>query len=60
MNKYKEINLEEGMPMVDEAMSYLKMSITLCKQNKIGCLSVVTAMAVAEEAVQFVQKPVNS
>ena len=22
-------------------MSYLKMSITLCKQNKIGCLAVV-------------------
>ena len=37
MSKYKEINLEEGMPTVDEAMSYLKMSITLCKQNKIGC-----------------------
>lgn len=26
MSKYKEINLEEGMPTVDEAMSYLKMS----------------------------------
>ena len=41
MSKYKEINLEEGMPTVDEAMSYLKMSITLCKQNKIGCLAIV-------------------
>lgn len=41
MSKYKEINLEEGMPTVDEAMSYLKMSITLCKQNKIGCLAVI-------------------
>ena len=41
MNKYKEINLEEGMPTVDEAMSYLKMSVTLCKQNKISCLAVV-------------------
>ena len=41
MNKYKEINLEEGMPTVEEAMSYLKMSITLCKQNKIGCLAVI-------------------
>ena len=41
MNKYKEINLEEGMPTVDEAMSYLKMSITLCKQNRIGCLAVI-------------------
>ena len=41
MNKYKEINLEEGMPTVDEAMSYLKMSVTLCKQNKIGCLAVI-------------------
>lgn len=41
MSKYKEINLEEGMPTVDEAMSYLKMSITLCKQNKIGCLVVI-------------------
>lgn len=41
MSKYKEINLEEGMPTVDESMSYLKMSITLCKQNKIGCLAVI-------------------
>lgn len=41
MSKYKEINLEEGMPTVDEAMNYLKMSITLCKQNKIGCLVVI-------------------
>ena len=41
MSKYKEINLEEGMPTVDEAMSYLKMSITLCKQNKIGCLAII-------------------
>ena len=41
MSKYKEINLEEGMPTVDEAMSYLKMSVTLCKQNKIGCLAIV-------------------
>ena len=38
MSKYKEINLEEGMPTVDEAMSYLKMSVTLCKQNKIGVI----------------------
>ena len=39
MSKYKEINLEEGIPTVDEAMSYLKMSIALCKQkiNKSGC-----------------------
>ena len=29
------------MPTVDEAMSYLKMSVTLCKQNKIGCLAVI-------------------
>lgn len=41
MSKYKELDLEEGMPAVDEAMSYLKMSITLCKQNKIGCLAVI-------------------
>ena len=41
MSKYKEINLEEGMPTAEEAMSYLKMSITLCKQNKIGCLAIV-------------------
>ena len=41
MSKYKEINLEEGMPTVDEAMSYLKTSISLCKQNKIGCLAVI-------------------
>ena len=41
MSKYKEINLEEGFPTVDEATSYLKMSITLCKQNKIGCLAVI-------------------
>ena len=41
MNKYKEINLEAGYPTVDEAMSYLKMSVTLCKQNKITCLTVI-------------------
>ncbi len=41
MSKYKEINLEEGMPAVDEAMTYLKMSKTSCKQNKIGCLAVI-------------------
>ena len=41
MSKYKEINLEEGMPTVDEAMSYLKMLLPLCKQNKIGCLAVI-------------------
>ena len=29
MSKYKEINLEEGMPTVDEAISYLKMSVSL-------------------------------
>ncbi len=41
MSKYKEINLEDGLPTVDEALSYLKMSLTLCKQNKIGCLAVI-------------------
>ena len=41
MYKYKEINLEEGMPTVEEAMSYLKMLVPLCKQNKIGCLAVI-------------------
>lgn len=41
MSKYKEINIEEGMPTVDEAMSYLKMSISLCKQNKIACLAII-------------------
>ena len=41
MNKYKEINLEEGFPTVDEAMSYLKTAIILCKQNKIRfCLTI--------------------
>lgn len=39
--KFKEINLEEGMPTVDEAMSYLKMSVGICKSNKIGCLYVI-------------------
>ena len=41
MSKYKEINLEEWLPTEDEAMSYFKMSITLWKQNKIGCLAVI-------------------
>lgn len=26
---------------MDEAMSYLKMSISLCKQNKIACLAII-------------------
>ena len=38
---YKEINLELNMPTVDEAMSYLKMAVKLCKQNKIGCMVVI-------------------
>ena len=41
MSKYKEINLEQGLPTVDEAMSILKTSIILCKQNQIGCLAVI-------------------
>ena len=41
MYKYKEINFEEGLQTVDEAMSYLKMSVTLCKQNKIVCLAII-------------------
>ena len=41
MGTYKEINLEQGMPTVDEAMSYLKAAVLLCKQNKISCLAVV-------------------
>ena len=41
MSKYKEINLEEGRPTVAEAMSHLKMSMTLCKQSKAGCLAVI-------------------
>ena len=49
MSKYKEINLEEGIPTVDESMSYLKMSITLCKQNKIGCLAVIHGYGSSEK-----------
>ena len=41
MNKFKEINLEEGLPTVDEALSYLKSAVELCKKNKIGCLAVI-------------------
>ena len=41
MSGYKEINLELNMPTVDEAMSYLKMAVKLCKQNKIGCMVVI-------------------
>lgn len=41
MCKYKEINIEEGMPTADEAMNYLKMSISFCKQNKIACLAII-------------------
>ena len=41
MAVYKEINLEEGKPKVDDAMSLLKTSVLLSKQNKIKCLLVI-------------------
>lgn len=59
MSKYKEINLEEGMPTVDDAKSYLKMSITLCKQNKSGCLAVIYGYGSSGKGEQFVLKLVN-
>ena len=41
MSAYKEINLEQGMPTVEEAMGYLKVALKLCAQNKIGCMVVI-------------------
>lgn len=35
------INLEDGMPPVDEAMEMLKNKIARCRQNKIKCLYII-------------------
>lgn len=35
------INLEEGMPTVEEAMEMLKNKIKRCRQNKILCLYII-------------------
>ena len=41
MNTWKEINLEEGMPTVDEAMGYLKGALAMCRQEKYKCLTII-------------------
>ena len=35
------INLEEGMPLGDEAMDMLKNKINRCRQNKFKCLYII-------------------
>lgn len=35
------INLEEGMPFVDEAMDMLKNKIKRCRQNNMRCLYII-------------------
>ena len=37
----KEINLEEGMPTCDEALSELKVAVQSAKQNKYKCLIII-------------------
>lgn len=39
--KYKEINIKEGMPLVEEAMQNLRTSIAELKREKYGCVLVI-------------------
>lgn len=39
--KYTEINLEQGMPFVQDAMRYLQDSIARLKRDKCGCVLII-------------------
>ena len=41
MNAYTELNIKEGMPLVSEAMDYLKKSLDRCRRNKYECVLVI-------------------
>lgn len=41
MKRYKEINLEEGMPYVRDALDLLKETVRNCKSGQVGCLLVI-------------------
>ena len=41
MNTYTEINIKEGMPLVADALNYLKSSIERCRRNRYGCVMII-------------------
>ena len=41
MSNYTELNIKEGMPLVSEAMDFLKSSIERCRKNKFRCILVI-------------------
>ena len=41
MSAYTELNIKEGMPLVSEAMDYLKNSLDRCRRNKYKCVLII-------------------
>ena len=41
MNSYAELNIKEGMPLLADAMSYLKGSLDRLRQNKFKCILII-------------------
>ena len=41
MKRFKEINLEAGMPTSDDALKLLKSSIANAKSGNVGCLYII-------------------
>ena len=41
MSAYTELNIKEGMPLVSEAIDYLKNSLDRCRRNKYKCVLVI-------------------
>ena len=37
----KELNIEDGLPSCADALTLLKNTIAICKQNKVGCLYII-------------------
>ena len=41
MSEYTELNIKESMPLVSEAMDYLKSSLDRCRRSKYKCVLVI-------------------
>ena len=41
MSEYTELNIKESMPLVSEAMDYLKSSLDRCRRSKYECVLVI-------------------
>ena len=41
MSAYTELNIKEGMPLVSDALVYLKSSLDRCRRNKYKCILII-------------------